>query len=247
MGLAALRGAVGFLTRVPVGRHDTAWDAFRRTPWTVVVIGYAVGAVAAIPVLLPINPPTAAILFVVVLYGVTGINHVDGLGDLGDALGVHADRDRRQAVMDDSQIGVGAVLAIGLVLAGLLMAGVSLAGRPTLALGVVIASEVGAKLAMVGLVCIGTAFHEGLGSALTEETSSRDVLVPALIAVPVGALTWPNPAGFGALLTALVVAVGTGWWSRRFLGGVNGDVIGATNEVARVAALHVGVIVWMHW
>lgn len=247
MGLVALQGAVGFLTRVPVGRHDTAWDAFRRVPWTIVVVGYGIGAIVVVPFLLPITPPTAAILFVVVLYGVTGITHVDGLGDLGDAMAVHADRERRQAVMGDSKIGVGAVLTIGLVLAGLLLAGVSLARRPLLALGIVLASEVGAKLAMVGVICYGTAFHEGIGSALTDESSKRDVLLPAIIAAPVGVLTWPNPAGFAALVTALVIASGCGWWSRRSLGGVNGDVIGATNEVARVAALHVGVIAWMHW
>lgn len=211
-----------------------------------VVVGYGIGAVVTIPLLLPINPATGAILFVVGVYGLTGINHLDGLGDFGDALAVHDDRETRQSVLGDSQIGVGAVLAIGLVLGGFLLAGVSLARLPPLALGLVIASEVGAKLAMVGLVCFGSAFHEGLGAALTEENARIDVLLPGLLAVPVGVLTWPNPAGFTALLVALLVAAGIGWWSRRALGGVNGDVLGATNEVARVAALHAGVIVWMH-
>lgn len=246
MALAALRGGIGFLTRVPVGRNDRAWDAFRRTPSMIVVVGYGIGAVVTLPLLLPINPATGAVLFVVGVYGITGINHIDGLGDLGDALAVHDDRETRQSVLGDSQIGVGAVLAIGLLLGGFLLAGVSLARLPTLALGLVIASEVGAKLAMVGLVCFGTAFHEGLGAALTEENARVDMLLPALLAVPVGAITWPSPAGVASLLTAILVGTAIGWWSRRSLGGVNGDVLGATNEVARVAALHAGVVVWMH-
>jgi len=34
-------------------------------------------------------------------------------------------------------------------------------------------------------------------------------------------------------------------WGYRALGGVNGDVIGATNELARAVGLHLGVAVWI--
>jgi adenosylcobinamide-GDP ribazoletransferase len=34
------------------------------------------------------------------------------------------------------------------------------------------------------------------------------------------------------------------WWARRRLGGVSGDVMGAANELARLVALHAGVIAW---
>ncbi len=34
------------------------------------------------------------------------------------------------------------------------------------------------------------------------------------------------------------------WWARARLDGVTGDVIGAANELARVAALHTGLVAW---
>ncbi|TVT93597.1 adenosylcobinamide-GDP ribazoletransferase, partial [Haloferax volcanii] len=33
-------------------------------------------------------------------------------------------------------------------------------------------------------------------------------------------------------------------WGRARLGGVSGDLLGATNELARAAAVHAGVVTW---
>ncbi|OYR41115.1 hypothetical protein DJ82_06300 [Halorubrum sp. Ib24] len=57
-------------------------------------------------------------------------------------------------------------------------------------------------------------------------------------------LAVPRSSGVAALLAALATAALLRRWSRRRLGGVSGDVLGATNELARVAALHAGVIAW---
>lgn len=247
MVLTACRGAVGFLTRFPVGLDDAAWNAFRDTPGSFPIVGYGIGALVAIPLLLPVPPETAALGFVVGVYVVTGFNHIDGLGDFGDALAVHAEPGTRREAMQDTEVGVGAVLAIGLVLLGLFGAGIALARLPFWALGLVIAGEVGAKLAMAGLVCFGTASHPGLGAALTSRAAPGRFVLPAVLAVPAAVLTWPNPAGFAAVGAALIVAIAVGWWSRTSLGGVSGDVMGAANELARVAALHAGVIAWTRW
>lgn len=247
MGLTAWRGAVGFLTRIPVGRDDAAWNAFRETPAVFPIVGYGIGAVLAIPLLLPVAPATVAVLFVTGVYVVTGINHIDGLGDFGDALAVHSDSATRREVMRDTDVGVGAVLVVGLVLLGLFGAGITLAGLPTRALAVVIAGEVGAKLAMAGLVCFGTASHPGLGAALSSRVSPGQFVLPTLLAVPAALLTWPNPAGVAAIGAALVVAGAIGRWSHDALGGVSGDVIGAANELSRLVALHAGVLAWTRW
>ena len=247
MVLNALRGAVGFLTRLPVGHDEAAWDAFRAAPWTFPVVGVLVGALVALPLLLPFGTPTTAFLFVLAVYAVTGINHLDGVADLGDAAVVHGTSEDRRAVLKDTTVGVGAVLAVGLVLVGLATGGLALAALPVGAVGLVVASEVGAKTATALLVCLGAAPHEGLGSALTASAGERDALPVVALALPV------LPTGLAvaeplAPVAALLAGVATGllvWrWARPNLGGVNGDVLGATTELARVAALHAGVVVW---
>ncbi len=249
--VAALRGALGFLSRVPVGHSDAGWEAFRRTPTAIPAAGYLIGAlvagVAVAPaVVVGLPAPTLALALVAATYLLTGITHVDGVADLGDAAVVHGDADARRAVLKDTTVGTGGVLAVAVVVGGLALGGLGLASLPLgAAVAVVVAAEVGAKAALATLVCVGQSAHEGLGSALTAESSPRAALGVAVVAAPVVALTWPRPAvGVAVLLAAGAVAAGTLRWSRARLGGVSGDVFGATNELARVAGLHAGVVAW---
>ncbi|MFC6940110.1 adenosylcobinamide-GDP ribazoletransferase [Salinirubellus sp. GCM10025818] len=243
MVLSALRGALGFLTRLPVGHDEASWDAFRRTPVAFPLAGYFVGTLLAIPVVLPVPEPVVAFLFVCWMLAVTGITHLDGLADLGDAAVVH-DPERRRAAMKDSQVGVGGTAAVVLSLVGLALAGLGLAELPLrTAVGLVVAAEVSAKLSMAGLAAVGTAAHEGLGSQVIEGPPRR-VLAPAIVSLPVLVLTWPSPAAAVGLLVGLLAAWLLARWVQGWLGGLGGDALGAANELARLAALHAGIVVW---
>jgi adenosylcobinamide-GDP ribazoletransferase len=246
--LTALRGAIGFLSRLPVGHDESAWEAFRTSPAAFPLAGYVVGALVAVPLLVPAPGPTVAVLFVAGTYALTGINHLDGVADVGDAAVVHGGPDARREVMKDTAVGTGGALAVALTVFGLGAAGVALADLPPAALAVVVAAEVGAKAAMATLVCLGSAPHEGLGSALTANATRRDLAPVVLVAAPAALAAWPRIAPTAAaLVAAFLVALGTRRWARATLGGVSGDVLGATNELARIAALHAGVVAWTHF
>ena len=258
MVLTAVRGALGFLTRLPTGRSEAAWTAFRESPAAFPLAGWVVGALAAVPLFAATAPgtgatpaPTVAVGYLLVLYAVTGINHADGVADLGDAAAVHGDPADRRAVLKDTEVGVGAVLALGLVLVGLALAALSLAGLPPVAarnavvgvpaaVAVVVAAEVGAKLGMAALACLGTPAFEGLGSAFTHNDPAG-LVGPAAVSAPVVLFGAPAVA---ALLGAVATSLALLRWARANLGGVNGDVFGAANELARVAGLHLGVVAW---
>ncbi|EMA65303.1 cobalamin 5'-phosphate synthase [Halorubrum aidingense JCM 13560] len=255
MALTAVRGALGFLTRIPVGRSEAAWESFSRSPWTFPFVGYLVGALVALPLMMPafapVPGPTVAFAFIVAVYGVTGITHLDGVADLGDAAVVHGDVDERRRVMHDSALGVGGTVALAVVVLGLATAALGLVevgiarSQFLTAAGIAVAAEVGAKAATATLVCVGDAAHEGLGSALTGESSPRSALPALALAAPAALLGWPLVApGIAALGAALATAALLGRWASHRLGGVSGDVLGATNELARVVALHAGVIAW---
>ncbi|WP_434522932.1 adenosylcobinamide-GDP ribazoletransferase [Halorubrum sp. AS12] len=272
MTVAALRGALGFLTRLPVGRDEDAFEAFAGAPWTFPVVGYLVGGVVSLPIAAGatgvIPAPTTALATVCVVYGATGITHLDGVADLGDAAVVHGGPDDRRAVLRDSALGVGGTAALALALLGLAtgaLALVSAAGSggtgglsptggaagvaPTdgvrAAVGLVVAAEVGARTATAALVCVGDAAHEGLGSSLTGRVGPSALLPVVALAAPAALGAWSRLLpGAVALLTAAAVGVAVRRWSRARLGGISGDVLGATTEIARVAALHAGVIAW---
>jgi adenosylcobinamide-GDP ribazoletransferase len=246
--LSALRGALGFLSRLPIGRDSDAWTAFAERPIAFPLAGYPLGALVGLPLLVPGPPATVGIAFAVGVYAVTGINHVDGVADLGDALAVHGDAAARREVMKDTTLGVGGVLAVALVVAGLVAAGSAIAALPARAALLAIAAEVGAKAGMASLVCGGSSPHNGLGARFTTNADPRAMTPVWLLALPAVAVAWPALApAAAALLAAAIVTLVVFRWARLHLGGVSGDVLGATNEIARVAALHAGVIAWTHW
>ncbi|WP_430505262.1 adenosylcobinamide-GDP ribazoletransferase [Haloparvum sp. PAK95] len=247
--IPALRGAITFLTRIPIpGGTRADWDAFRRSPWTLPVVGAIVGTLAGIGFSLPVPWPTAVTAYLAVVYLVSGVTHADGLADLGDAIAAH-DPETRREVLKDSETGVGGALALGLTLIALALGATGVAttlAAGSLAVRMVIAAEVGAKLGMALLVCFGEPAHEGLGSQLVGVVG-RLSFVPAvvvasavLVAPPFGAVVPLVAALLGGPAVAVALLVGTRSW----LGGVSGDVLGAANELGRAVALHAGVIAW---
>ncbi|MFC7231345.1 adenosylcobinamide-GDP ribazoletransferase [Saliphagus sp. GCM10025308] len=259
----ALRGALAFLTRLPFGSRsrntggatadastDRDWKAFRSSPWTFTIVGWIVGALAALLFLALNRLPAASIAFgyLLAVFALTGIHHLDGVADLGDALVVHGDAHRRRAVMTDTTTGVGALLSVSLIVAGLALGALALAGAPVaVAVGVAVAAEVGAKTGMAVMACFGTAAHEGFGSQLTDAVGPSAFFGPAALAIPAVALTWPHPAAAAALAGALAGTALPWWWAQRRLGGVSGDVFGAANEIGRLLGVHLGVIAWTLW
>jgi adenosylcobinamide-GDP ribazoletransferase len=246
--LTALRGALGFLTRLPVGHDEAGWRAFRGAPWAFPLAGYVIGAVLAVPLLLAqtaVPETTVAFGYVAWVLAVTGITHLDGVADVGDAAVVHGDPDDRHAVLKDTTVGVGAAAAVALAFVGLATGALAATSLPLrAAVAAAVAAEVGAKVGMAAVATLGTATHEGLGSQFTER-ADRSALVPAaVVALPAVALSWPSPVAGGALAGAVAAPLLALWWVRRLLGGVSGDVFGLVNEVGRVAGLHAGVIAW---
>ena len=254
MVLTAVRGALGFLTRLPVGGDADAWEAFRRTPVSIPLAGYVVGALAALPFLLPLPVPSVAALYLVTVVLLTGVTHAAGLADLGDAAAVHGgvDAARRREVLKDSQTGVGGALAVSLALVTLGLGTLGLAGTlPRVAFALALAAEVGAKTGVALLVCTREAMHEGLGAALTEGATPTGLLPTVIAVLPVFAVASAAGAGYAGPLGAVLAPLGVAWlvgvWATGALGGINGDVLGAANELGRVAGVHAGVIMWTLW
>jgi adenosylcobinamide-GDP ribazoletransferase len=241
----AFRGGVAFCTRLPFSGSERDWLRFQEIPAAFPAVGYLVGLLLAIPFVLLDGPAAAvAAVYLLFVYLLTGVNHLDGVADLGDAAAIHDGDDRRKA-LKDTTTGVGAVGAVAVTVAALALGTVSVAGLPVGAVflvAVVLAAEVSAKLAMATVACLGTAAHEGLGSQFTRNADPALLLGPAVVSVPA--------ALFGGVPTVLAVAAGPlvayglVRWAETALGGVNGDVFGAANELGRVAALLVGVIAW---
>ena len=96
--LRGLSAAVGFLTTLPVRIADGDYECFVERQYLFVVVALAIGLILGISGtifqwLLPAQ--FAGVLVVAGIFLVTGINHIDGLADMGDGLVTSGSRERR--------------------------------------------------------------------------------------------------------------------------------------------------------
>ena len=235
--MLGLRIAARYLTILPVGVGPGASPAAlgRAAAWFP-LIGAGIGLLLmaldawlarAFPALL------AALLTVTAWKVVTGGLHLDGLADCLDGLGGGTPEHRR-AIMSDSRIG--AFGAIGLILF-LMLVIVALSGMdaPTRWRALLVAPTIGRATPPL-LARVFPAGGDGQGAAFAGAVRGWAVAV-ALLAAVVVAMAALGVEG----LVALAVALGTALLAARFVvarvGGITGDVLGASVELAELAVL----------
>jgi adenosylcobinamide-GDP ribazoletransferase len=199
-----------------------------------------VNSVVAVPIGVLAKLATAA-MTVAFLLVVTGLQHFDGLIDLGNAVGMGNVHDRKMVAHAWTVTYYGAVLAI--VVEFLAFVGLFFV-NPLFGFAAIFAAEVSAKLAMVTIVWVGKPTHKGLGSIFLSKAKKKlnaiAYVVSVLIVFPV---FWylGNPT-LGLLsvlvvLSSIPVAFVMEKVAEAVFGGVSGDMIGATNEVARATTM----------
>jgi len=232
MPLTPIVALLQFTTILPLGRVRE-FAEFARRSWLYPLAGYVIGGICACSVYFIGQPLVAAAIAIGILFLLTGCNHLDGLMDLGDGLMAHGGREKRIKALTDREIGTG---GIALALSITLISFSSLAAAPCLPCALVIA-EVGAKFSMALLSTFGKPFHEGLHSCIQGYSRPWFPALAAIFCIPLVLL----PVAPIALAIAAVAMVACPaallLISRRLFGGVNGDVVGASNEITRAIIL----------
>jgi adenosylcobinamide-GDP ribazoletransferase len=164
----------------------------------------------------------------------TGAFHEDGLADAADAAGGWS-REERFRILDDPRHGTYGVLALVLAIAIRVAAVAALtSGEAWAVLPAVHALSRGGVVALLGLVA--PASDEGLGASTVRGLARTDAVAGAAVGVVMGGVLL---GGWVVPVTAAValVAAGMGAYARRTLGGIAGDLLGATQQLADLAAL----------
>ena len=251
--LKEIRNLFSFLTTIPVRMDEDILNDTARYMFLFPLIGVFIGLLAGLfgwvtSQFLPSLVVGGLVLGFLLL--ITGVHHTDGLLDFGDGVMAHGSAERKIEIMHDQLTGAGG-LSLGIMT--VLITAFSIAELSTntdiIIQGVVVA-EVSAKLSMVLGAWAGKAAHQGMASSFIEamhgrKGTARLVVALALsfgIALP---LLWLS--GAVALLAAILTSLIMVEIAHRHFGGVTGDVLGATNELARMVSLItlLAVIVWV--
>jgi adenosylcobinamide-GDP ribazoletransferase len=238
MSLRGLRLAVQFLTRLPVpGVNEfSPLELSRSGVWFPLV-----GAIVGIPPALILMsfggraPLLAAALALLVWVWLTGALHLDGLGDLADALAAsHRDPRRLLTVLSDPHLGTFGVVSIVLALVLKWAALASLHPADVMGLPVLTAW---ARLGPLGWSRWLPPLRPGHG-----ERFAWNPRVGAIIAWAV-ALLLASAVLAPALCLGLLALLAWGVWLKARLGGMTGDCLGAGVEVTEIVLVLVLALV----
>ncbi len=239
-------------TVIPAKVDGKDVDDLSRRFHLIVPIGALYGLLASSIVYLGQDRLSAVVLAAVLLAAFHLLNrflHLDGLSDFGDGMVCGGNAERRLAAMKDSKTGAGGV-GYALVFTMLSFAALaSLTGKAELLFFPLIA-EIMNKNAMV-FCAFGGKAREGLGNSFVSNTGGRQAAASLILAVllafgsvwAIGLAAAHFAIGDIALLTvggglaSSAVGLLVSKVAMRNFGAVNGDVMGATNEICRPVVL----------
>jgi len=257
--LPVLKGLLSFLTILPVGKCagrscakcDDCFAQASKNMCLFPLIGALIGLLAGLfgwALLWVLPNPIVGMLTLGLLVFITGIHHTDGLLDFGDGIMSLGTPEQKIEVMHDNRTGA-AGLALGLVTLGTTALCIAELGKEII-IQALISSEVSAKLSMVVCVWIGRSAHPGVGRRFVEAMHgrARNLRLLAALAISLSitiSLLWIM--GMIAVIAGIVTALAVVWIAHMNIGGITGDIIGATNDLARMASLVsiLGAIRWV--
>lgn len=193
--------------------------------------GLAIGLILALFDLITAaiwHPAVAGALDAVMLAGITGAFHLDGLADTADGLYGHREPEKALAIMKDSRVGAMGLVAVVCVLLVKAAAMGSIADGRFLALLIVPAYARSGM--MIGMRLLPYARgNEGIGNAFFETPLStidfKWVAIPVILSFFLG---WRGLLLnlFFAAVTAVLIYI-----YRKKLDGITGDLLGAMTEI----------------
>ena len=206
------------------------------------VVGLLIGLLT-IPIVLVsmyfFNQYIVAFIITVFLMVLTGIHHSDALADFADGIMVKGNKERKYKVMHDPKIGSAGVVAISAYMLGMTLGISSIIGVDRLLIALIV-SEIVAKYTMVLQAFYTDSAWEGYGSQFTKNMKSKKKITIAtavtifliILISHTNIIMGIQILGLGVICCFIVIYI-----SNRNLGGISGDVMGATNEIVRLVSL----------
>jgi adenosylcobinamide-GDP ribazoletransferase len=232
--MKGFRAAVGLLTRVP---SRPGPETERAIPW-LPVVGAIVGAAVAL-VYIALRDATTPLAAAAVAIGagalVTGGFHEDGLADTADAFGADVSKERRLAILKDPHHGTFGVLALVVSVAARIAGVSALDGWGAMA-ALPAAHALSRTVPALQLWLLPAATETGLGATYSAPVMRRTALAAAALGTA-ATIALLGAWSVYAFAIAIAVAAAMGWLALRKIGGITGDVLGATQQLVEIGVV----------
>lgn len=255
--LRAVKTLFSLFTVLPVNADSNDVYELSRKFWLLPLIGAFFGFIAGSMLLILNNvfpPLVSSTIVLATLHGTNRFLHIDGLIDFGDGVITVGSKDDKIRAMKDVRAGTGGI--IHAILFTLLVV-TSLSSLPFYLLFLApFAAEVLSRNSMVTCAAIGKPRDEGIGSIFVKNTKYKSLILSTILSTALiytaGYLTgifniFSNVEFviifllliFSSCLAGIVMAE----IAMKNFECVTGDVLGATNEIARSVILLVILVV----
>jgi len=234
--LKGITSVISFLTIIPT--HDSNLETVAKHMYLFPVIGILIGLiVGSIGFGLSefLDPLIVGLFVVASLAVITGIHHIDGLADFADGLMAKGSKEKKLQAMKDLSTGSAGIVTIVLYLVGLILA-LSMTSGFSLFQAIIL-SEILAKFSMVLQASFGRSALKGSNTPFVKimKDKKRLLIAGTITIIPllvIGGTTGLIVFTVGIAVTFLILVI-----SNRNFGGISGDVLGATNELSRLASI----------
>ena len=234
--LKEIGSVFSFLTIIPTG--NASLESIAKYMYLFPVVGVTIGLIVGtvgFSLSLFLDPLIVSLFVVASLAIITGIHHTDGLADFADGLMVKGTKEKKLAAMKDFSTGSAGILAIVLYVLGLIIA-LSLSTGYQLFITILL-SEILAKFSMVLMASIGKSASLGSNSPFVELMKNQKKLVVAGIITLIPVILLGGILGIVVFCAGVTLTIFLVGMSTRSFGGITGDVLGATNELARLTSI----------
>jgi adenosylcobinamide-GDP ribazoletransferase len=239
-GWEDFRIAGGFLTIFPVaGELSTEPSRLARSMGLFPAVGLVIGLLLVVInwALAPLLPRQVLdSLLVLILIVITGGLHLDGMADVIDGMAGGRDREGTLRIMKDSRVGAmgAAALVMILLLKYVCLHNLPQAVKPA----TLIFMPAAGRWVQVVLACCAPYVRPegGTGAAFVEHVGGREFLLAGVTLAAAALVLFSWKGGALLLLLGLAAHLLLRYFKRR-LGGVTGDVLGASTELIEVFTL----------
>ena len=231
-------GLISFSTILPINIH-TSIEEMAQFTWIWPMIGALIGIIIGtfgfllvdlihLPVLI-----AAALIYSFSIW-FTGFHHLDGLIDFGDGMMVHGSPEKKIDIMRDKRIGTGGIAY--LLMVGLITFAAIGSAPAVVIFYIILVSEMAAKIGIVTCATFSEPFPDGTGRSFIESMNKKLLLLSFILTCTVGFLVF-NTTGVIGITMGLLAGVLIAGITKKNFKWATGDVLGTSNEIARMLAL----------
>ena len=231
--------ATQFLTKIPLKlKGEIKKEDLGKSMSFFPLVGLIIGVILVmvnIGASLIFQPLLVNILIITVLVLITGALHLDGFADTLDGFSGGKNKEEILAIMRDGSLGAMGV--IGIVCLILVKLGLLYEFTGKMKNCVLVLMPVMGRWSLVFAAFFNPyAWREGLGKPYTEYVGKKEFTFATLTAIFIGIIFLK----FESIILFTVVFITTLIFLKFFLkkiGGISGDILGATNEVVEIITL----------